>query len=552
MSDSKQDIIQVFREKKRGLWRFGGGSKEKLPEAGPDVDFYTVTALSGEDRELNRVSRDDAEKALGRDENSAILVLKKSSCEMALSFSGILKDSQGHAWDLQLNGSCSVSDIRNLLGKFGFNSVTPEAPLSDTMLESWLAEAVRHKIKDAVRDTSISDILEKDALPTSWWESQLNKWLAGAGLICRITTARWESAEAARAEAERIRQQDMERIARERERQLQAENREAKARADYAKEKARIEADRKLSQKEQAHQLQVLELKHRKELLAAEAEMENARRAVEQAALEHEVTVARLRHDLKSVGEGETRLAEAHEQHAALATTLEKATAVLDQLGRISEPLLQQLVSRDSGDAHQAAERLVSPEFGVSAAALAALGFGVANQSLVETLNGKQTKDSQSVQLSKADLTTRDIGTARVKALPIRRSLQFKVVSRRAGYVAILNLGTSGAVYLQVPSALTGGQHLQVVEDKPYFVPGEELFPWKWDYREEGPAGWEHMVAIVSDEPVIPDEIVARSTPESPIVRLTPEEMEGLFTSLEELPAESWTAGVLSFLVEGK
>jgi len=541
------ELIQLFKSDKRRLFAFGG-SKTKLPESSPDLAFFTATGATGSP-ELSSVSREDAVKHLAQNQEAKVLVLRNTQTAFALSFAEIVKDGDGNGWDLLLNGCCSIQDIIDFLARYGAESVSPETPVSRTLLESWLAEIVKTQVKDAVTGNEIADLRDKDSLPARWWETQINKWLSPAGLSFKITSARWESADAARAETERLREREMERMAEERDRQLQAELREAKARTDYEKEKGRIEADKHLSESERTHQLQVLELRHRKELLAAETEIENARRAAEQAALEHEVALARLQKDLEAARQAETRMAESDSQHVALSATLEKATAVLDQLGRISEPLLSQLAGQDEEKANQAAERLVSPEFGISASALAALGFDVANQALVQRLSCKQTADGQSVLLSKADLTTRDIGTAKVKALPIGRSLQFKIESRRAGYLTLLNLGTSGAVYVHVPNAMIGNQNVRIVEGKPYFIPGQELFPWEWDYREEGPAGWEHIVGIVSEDPVIADDTLIRSTAESPIVRLTPKELEMLFDKLEDMHSEIWSSGVLSFLV---
>ena len=555
MNDRTTPLLQVFKADRR-RWFSLAGSKAKLPEAAPEFDFFTVSGPSAS-RELGRVSRADAVKALGRDENSVVLVLKKAPGDCAFSFTGVVKDEQGNGWDLLLNGSCSITDIRAFMGKYGFDSVTVETPVSSAVLESWMAHTVQHQVKDAVRGVSVSDLREKDALPALWWEAQFNKWFSPAGLACKVTAARWASADGARAEAERAREREMERIAQERDRQLQAEIREVKAKTDYEKEKGRIEADKQLSESERTHQLQVLELRHRKELLAAETEIENARRAAEQSALEHELAVARLRKDLESVSKAETRIAESREEHTALAASLAKTAELLDRLNRASEPLLQRLAGKDLQKSNAAAERLVSPEFGFTASQLLGLGFSVPNQALVASLSTKHGTGGKAVELVKEDLTekiiktlgTRDIGVAKVKALPIGHSLQFKLVSHRVGYVSLLNLGTSGAVYLHVPNAMIGGQNVRIVEDKPYFVPGQELFPWEWDYREEGPAGWEHIVGIVSDEPVIPGEIVGRSTAEAPIVRLTAEEVGVLFAKLEDMPADTWSSGVLSFLV---
>jgi hypothetical protein len=516
-------------------------------ETGEEAFAVNISAVSG--REISRLAASDLASIFLANRDATILAIRKTPHPLAISLSAVKRDDAGNGWDLMLDGSYTITDARAVLERFALDALSPESGLSRQMAESWLANTLKPKILDAVRDISITDIREKDALPVQWWVTQLNKWLVNAGLSGKVKAVHWKSADAARAAEDHAREQDMERIVKERDRQLQAEIREAKAKTDYEKEKGRIEADKKLSDSERTHQLQLLELHHRKELLAAETDIENARRAAEQAALEHEVTLARLQKDLEATRKAEVRMVEAQTQNTALEKVLAKANTVLEQLGRIGEPLLQQLVDRNSAKAHQAAERLVSPEFGFNPTQLAMLGFPVVKQSFVETLAKKQAADSQPVQLSKADLTTREVGAAKVPALPIGRPLKFRLVSRRSGYVALLNLGTSGAIYLHVPNAMIGVPNVRVTESKPYFVPGPELFPWEWDYREEGPAGWEHIVGIVSDEPIVPADVLGRSTAEAPIVRLTPEEVGALFAKLEDLPPETWSAGVLSFLV---
>ncbi len=553
MSESTVPILQAFKGDKR-RWFSLAGAKPRLPETSPDLDFFNVSGAAA-NPELIRISREDAVKCLARNQDAKVMALRKTPADFALSFAGLVKDGDGNGWDLLLGGSCTLKDIRDFLARYGAEAVTPETPVSKTLLESWLAGTVQTQVKDAVAETAIEDLRDKDALPARWWETQFNKWLSPAGLSFKIASARWESADAARAEAERLREREMQRIAQERDRQLQAELREAKAKTDYETEKSRIEADRQLTESERAHQLQVLELRHRKEVLAAETEIENARRAAEQAALEHELAKARLAQDIRTVESAEIRMAKAEQDHVQLMQVLNKASLVLEQLGRMQEPLLQQLANRDRAKADAAAEFLVSPSFGITPSALAALGFTVDRQRLVESLRSKAVNDGEIVSILKSNWTTRDIGTAKVKVLPINTSLQFEISSGRSGFLTLLNVGTSGSVYVHVPNAKIRIEKATVLMRKAYAIPGPDLLPWEWlrdnglDYVECGPPGWEHIVGIVSDEPVIAPDILARSTAESPIVRLTPEEVGLLFAKLEDLPAEKWSSGVLSFLV---
>jgi len=549
MSETMKPILQVFKGGKR-RWFSVVGTTVKLPDTSPEIEFFAVTTYAGRP-ELKRVSREDAAKYVARDEHARVFVLQKSPATFALTVPALIKDGDGNGWDLLLNGRCSITNIHAFLAQYGEDAITPEAPLSPSLLESWLTTALTTPVKDAVSGYSIEDLRERDSLPVRWWESQLNRWLSEAGLEVHVSSVRWESADAERAVAVQAREREMERMLRERELQWRAETREAQLRATYEAEKARIEADRRISESEREHQLQMLELRHRKELLEAEQEIEEARRKSELATLQHELAVARLRKDRETLDHVERRIEEVEKGYASLTAAIENASSVLEKLARLGEPLLQQLTAADPRRAHQAVERLTSPEFGVSPTALALLGYNVLNQTLVERLREKERGDGRLVAITKSDLLTRDIGTAKVKALPIGRSLQFKIESGRAGYLSLLNLGTSGAVFVHVPSALVGRRQVRIESGKAYFVPGPELFPWPWDYREEGPAGWEHIVGIVSDFPLVSPDILERSTPDDPIVRLSSDEVAALFETLQDTPSERWSAGVLSFLVSG-
>jgi hypothetical protein len=173
----------------------------------------------------------------------------------------------------------------------------------------------------------------------------------------------------------------------------------------------------------------------------------------------------------------------------------------------------------------------------------------------VQFLREKEVADGKSITVCKAELITRDIGTAKVKALPVNSPLQFEFTTARRGYVSLLNVGTSGTVYLHVPNAYVVLEASRVEAGRVYRVPGPELMPWDrlrhdgLDYIEAGPPGWEHLVAIVSDEPFISAGCLARAHVDPPFVTLSTAEISDLCDALGERGSKSWSAGVLSFLV---
>jgi len=528
-------------------------AKLSVPKSGTHL-FVRTKQADGSDA-LRRVVSGDVMQSVALDENVTVLHVSTATHPLNLAFSEVLKDQGGHGWDFKVSGSWSVADSRRFLTSYALSIVAPNVSLSGYLVQSWMANTVSHKVRDAVRGNSIEDLRDKDTLPARWWENQFCKWLEDYGIAAKITEVHWSSAEAAAADAERARQKDLERMERAQEQKRQAELREAAAKADYEKEKARIETDLRLSAEEKAHQLQLLEKQHRKELIEAETEIENAQRTAEKAALEHEVTMARLHHDTKAAKNAQVSEEEAERRHQEAMGQLAKMQKALERMAGLPGNLLAQLAGSDPRKAHVVAERLVSPEFGFSPETVAGLGYAVTPQLLVHSLREKAAADRKPVTIYKMDLRTRDIGVAKVKALPINTSLQFEFTTARPGFVTLLNIGTSGAVFLHVPNAYTDPAKASTTVSRSYAIPGSKLLPWDrlrkagLDYVEIGPPGWEHIAVFVTGEPLIDPCVPARATTAMPFVKLQPEELDELCAKLRAWDAGTWSVGILSFLV---
>jgi hypothetical protein len=552
MEMTDKDVVQVMRAEHRRRFGGFGGSQAVLPEPLPDTELYVCRSTPG-GKGLHLVATDSgAMDQLGGDVR--FVRVRTSVQPLDMVFAAILEDRNTHKWDLRMRGTWSIVDCQQFLKKHGLEAAITDSGLACQLAESWIANLLGPPVRAAVRLQSVDVLSEKDAMPVCWWEYQMPKWLGDCGVAVKIAEVQWQSAEATNWQAEQARLKDLARIEQERERQRQAELREAASKADYEREKVRIEADLSLSEKERGHQLQVLELRHRKELIQAETEIENAKRAAEKASLEHEATIARLRNDVETAKLAKIKEEESDQQHRKLAERLAEMQRVLETLAIGPENLLSQLADRDARRAHDARER-VTQLSEVTASQLADLGFAVAPQLIVQNLRDKAVADREPVVIRKAELGTRDIGTKRVKALPINTSLQFEFSTQQAGFTTLLNIGTSGSVYLHVPSAYVGPSEAKVVAGKSYMIPGSELLPWDGlqqaglDYVEIGPPGWENIAVLISDEPIVAPRVSARSTSESPFVKLTPEEVEEFCGVLSERPPGSWSAAVLSFLV---
>jgi hypothetical protein len=199
----------------------------------------------------------------------------------------------------------------------------------------------------------------------------------------------------------------------------------------------------------------------------------------------------------------------------------------------------------------------------ISAADLDALGYPTP-QLFIDLLRKKAVMDHDLVQLRKGDaqvysLAIRDgvagveADTVRVLALPVNTPVQFEFTTGKAGYVTLINPGTSGRFWLHVPNGFAPAP--RVAAGQICRIPGPELLPADalsragLDYREKGPSGWEYLAVIISDQPLLDPSIVNRSQPQAPIVLLGHGEIQAIETRLRSLPSEAWTAGVLSFRV---
>ena len=528
----------------------------RVPAVKPGMHLYASAQQPDGTHELHRVMEDSPKIPVAIDKCSQFYHVSLNSHRFSPAFPSVKTDENGHQWDCRISGQISVTDSRRFLKSFAINAATCNAPLSASLTESWITSRISSDVQDSVREFTIDELKNRQALKIPKWEQKIAGWLDEFGLDVRVDDVSWSSAEGELTETEAKRERKLERITAARQKERDTEIREAEAKAEYEDRKEQIENDRKLSDQERGHKLQLLEKGRRKELIDADREIENARMEAEIASLEHTHIVALMQKDAESVEHVEDRLRNVEKNHEATVQLLSNLNTVLEKLSDLPDNMLAKLSDRDADRAHLAAERIVSPEFGISAAALHGLGFCVDRQNLVQNLREKATGDVNPVAIRKMELVTRDIGTARVKALGVNTSLQFEFKTCKSGYLTLLNIGTSGAVYVHVPNAYIPIDRTIVDSDRKYQIPGPELLPWErlkemgLDYLEIGPPGWEHIAVFVSDRPILNERILASVSPGIPFKKLNGDEVYGMIDTLHAEPLDSWAVGVLSFLVE--
>jgi len=308
----------------------------------------------------------------------------------------------------------------------------------------------------------------------------------------------------------------------------------------------------KLSDQEQQHQLQLLEKRHRKELIEVDAEIQAARHESEKAVLAHELALARMRQDAEVVHQIEEIEQQADNRYQVLLGEFDELKETLGKLADLPDNILAQLANTDERESNVAADRLVSPEYEISVSSLGAMGFRVDRQVLVDLLKERVAANPREVVIRKRELRSRDIGTTRVNVLHKDESLQFEFSTKRDGYATVLNLGTSGTIYIHVPNPLVSQEKSLVEKGQSYEIPGLELLPWELagDYCENDTTGWEHIAVLVSDKPIVGTDILDRGTLESPFTRLTREELCAIGDLFSIMPPETCSVGLLSMLVE--
>ena len=214
--------------------------------------------------------------------------------------------------------------------------------------------------------------------------------------------------------------------------------------------------------------------------------------------------------------------------------------------------LLKDAIREGVGDA----KRLSEHAGHMSAATMELLARPQGSAYLAQIFREKVRRAAHPVMMKKVELRTRDIGNKKVDTLSINSDLQFEFMVNQKGYVTLLNMGTSGKIWLHGPNAYVGIEGSRAEAGRRYAVPGPELLPYErlaqqgLGYVEIGPPGWEELIVIVTDQPIITAQDVFSSTVNNPFAELSPKRVTQLVDQLAELEEDAWTCGLLGFLVE--
>ena len=497
---------EAYKEKKF----LGFGSRLSVPETCASEHLYLSNQKQDGSPNLELLPHGSSDETKTFDDNSIFFKVALDNFSYTPVFTEVLSDNEGNKWDMEIRGQIRVHDSRKFLRAFAVKKTSVKVPLSLSMTESWVIKRLRSRIQDECKKYTIEDLRDKDALPTDWWQKQHIDWVDEIGIEILIDDVSWSSADADVSVSIKIRESELEKIAKAKEIEEEAQLQEYSSKVEFENMKAVIENSKTITELEQKHQLELIEIQHKKQLIGVEIEIENARRQAAEASVKHELSIARLEDDAKATEQFELKLQKVEEEYKK---TLEEKERLKETISTWCHPVYQ--------------------------------------QELVELFSNKYHAEGSLVHVSKQDLITRDIGISKVNGLPMGSSLRFNFRSEKSGFVTLLNIGTSGAVTILVPNAFASLSDSRVESSREYTVPGPDFLPVEkvGDLQQTGPSGWEHLAVLVSDEPMFPEHVISRACNESPLVKLSNKEISNLFNNLKTLDTNCWSADVLSFLV---
>jgi len=545
--DSKAVVAERFEAGADGIFNWPGGTRRTLHRfvESSDAEAYLWRRFADGAERLDRVQ--DA-KQVGRLSDSDVLArVTQGAFEAELGYSQLV-GSEGTAFDVTVIGTWRISDCRAFLNDYGLARLKTAADVSVTEIETLLAGRCKQAVTDEMRTVTYEALTHQDALPATWWANKLPRWIDAEWLeLVEVRGVQYESATADKAAEIKRRQEMSELEAAEQAQQHESEIRLQQQQAEREMALAELQAARDLSEQERQARLARVTMEHDKALLQAREEVETARLEAEKRRAELEAEIAGIRNRSDEAAERLRRAEESEKRSREFLEQVHASQAELAETTKVFQSAMQEGLA--------GAERISASAAGMSSATMLLLGKADGPGYLARVLREEALASPEAVAMRKVELRTRDIGTKKVDSLAINSSLQFEFLSQRPGFATVLNIGTSGTVWLQSPNAYVGIDLARIEANQKHQIPGrllpaEDLARHGLAYVEVGPPGWEELVVIVSDEPLVTEMDVFGSTQDSPFVALSSDRIEQLLDQLAGLSDGGWSAGVLSFLVE--
>jgi len=548
-------ICEVIKPKIKTNFGFGK-PKIKIPEFEQGTNLFLFAQPADQNRQVRKLSSADIGSKIEIKSETMLVKVSTELNKFQIPFVCI-REENGNNWDTIFDGNWKVSDSTLFLEKFIGEFLSLEMSISQQTVEDKIVSTVNQSLRSAISNCEfpVEEIINRDVLPAEYWKKQFCNWLAKYGLSIEINSTEWSSADAEKAEAEKKRLETLEKIEQEGKRKQQAELRKKEDLAQYEKKKMRIQTEIDISTADRENKLQLLEKKHQKDNLELENEVEDAKRTAEKAAFDHELYIAQRKNDIDAVQAIKKREEFAEKDYNHVKKQISEQQETLEKIAELPETLRAGLsdIADKIGEMAYRRNETITREFKIPTNHLVKFGYASPQQLLIDFFQAKTSSEKKLVNIQKRNLVTRDIGLTRAETLQVNDSLEFEFSTERSGFVTLLNIGTSGSVYLHIPNVYVNVMETKVNLNQVYYVPGEllPLYEHGWNYIENGPSGWEHLAIIISDEPipVVKNQLINRSKTDMAIVKLSGDEFEKLCTELSDWDENSWAVDVCSFYV---
>lgn len=447
---------------------------------------------------------------------------------LELRFASVDRAS-GHSFDVRLAGTIRIVDVTKALD--GARRIWVTNELGVTVEEVWssMEDELRYLVDDSLESADLTQF--EHERPVSWWDREFLGWSQRLGFEIRIgRLGCWSSSLASEGD---------QRARAERERKLAdlavqvIRSRKERRKAEFAIEEQEEERDRLRKRDEMEHEHE-LALRRREQLVELRKKEEEELRLE----LEHTRMQAEIQQEKLAVADL------ARQQVIA-----DREQSLEEECGRVAKRLenLPLELLYDAGCSEDLAWR-----FGLPPSVLNSSGASASNIDLIHRLVQQQSF-GKLVRVELPSLvSTRDaLAVAERHELEIGDSLRISGRTERGGFLSLVNIGTSGRCWVQIPNRLVEPEATRVDPWEAVSLPDERLMPLgreRLDFVEGGPAGWEHIVAVVSKAPLFDLgflEVEAKSAT-GPFYEIP---ADSILRHLGDQNVQHWDAGVLSFRV---
>lgn len=464
----------------------------------------------------------------------------KANIETTLVFPEVY-DKNSQPLDLAISATWALRDARLFLREYALSRLAAQDVISKTVFEAFLTQKLSDWVGDEIRKETYEALKVDNVNATRFWQEMMPRWLGLKWLnLMDVHKVSYTSPLSERL-MESSKQKELLEVEQQSIRQKKrADIQHQLEDAEHQQVLLSLKKDTELSNTQYLQQAEIAALEHNIRAISAEESALIAKLEGEKRRVEIETEIAEIQQN-KSEAQA---LVKANEEAAA------QASETLKQLQTAQNEIVESVLvlKKTIDQGIEDGKRLADHAAGLSESTVSLIENSSQRQRLVAIAREKAKSSIGEVSLVMKDLVSRDMASQKVGCLRIGTSLEFMFRTTRIGYVSILNIGTSGTVYLLTPSGLVGPESTQTTAPALYIFPGPPFYPVE-DLWENGPAGWEDMLVVVSDEPLFSQSDLAAATPQQPEVVLTDPMIEALSNRLLELDTSSWAAGFLGFMV---